>query len=247
LREEPRHDAGAMAPAGQLWSTLDDLARWATVLAGSESSGAAGRGSPESSVLAAATLAEMRTPVVLADLDSWTAGYGLGLQLWRRGERVYLGHTGSMPGYLAVVVVHRPSSTGVLVFVNSYSLAGNTIGQLGLSIMDEVLAGEPAPYPVPWRPSQPPPADVEGVCGRWWWMGREFEVGWDDRNAQLTVHSIRNSEQPWRFSQQDTDRWRGETGEQAGEVLRILRDEHGTPFAVDIATFVFSRDPLPPL
>lgn len=33
LREEPRHDAAAMAPAGQLWSTVDDLARWAAFLA----------------------------------------------------------------------------------------------------------------------------------------------------------------------------------------------------------------------
>src|SRR5438105_1049729 len=33
LREEPRHDSGAMAPAGQLWSTVADLAKWAAFLA----------------------------------------------------------------------------------------------------------------------------------------------------------------------------------------------------------------------
>ncbi|TDB99540.1 class A beta-lactamase-related serine hydrolase, partial [Micromonospora fluostatini] len=33
LREEPRTDTGAMAPAGQLWSTATDLARWAAFLA----------------------------------------------------------------------------------------------------------------------------------------------------------------------------------------------------------------------
>ena len=33
LREEPRPDAGAMAPAGQLWSTVGDLSRWAAFLA----------------------------------------------------------------------------------------------------------------------------------------------------------------------------------------------------------------------
>ncbi len=32
LREEPRPDAGAMAPAGQLWSTPVDLLRWAALL-----------------------------------------------------------------------------------------------------------------------------------------------------------------------------------------------------------------------
>ncbi len=233
LREEPRHDAGAMAPAGQLWSTVEDLARWAAVLAATEPP-----------VLSAATLAEMRTPVMLADLDSWTAGYGLGLQLWRRGERVYHGHTGSMPGYLAVLVSHQPSRTGIVAFVNSYTLAGLTISELGLSIMDAVLSGEPEPFPTPWRPSGPPPADIEPLCGRWWWMGREFEVGWDEQAAQLLIHSARIGE-PWRFTQEDTDRWRGQTGEQAGEVLRVIRDDNGTPTAVDIATFVFSRDPFP--
>jgi CubicO group peptidase (beta-lactamase class C family) len=248
LREEPRHDAGAMAPAGQLWSTVEDLAHWAAVLAAPESSAlrdGAGRSMTEPSVLPPESLAEMRTPVVLADLDAWTAGYGLGLQLWRRGERVYHGHTGSMPGYLAVLVAHRPSRTGIVVFANSYSLAGETIGQLGLSIMEEVLSSEPAPFPAPWRPSEPPPPDIEAMCGRWWWMGREFEVGWDAQASQLVIHSSRNRDQPWRFSQEDTDRWRGQTGEQAGEVLRVIRDDHGTPTAVDIATFVFTRDPLP--
>ncbi|WP_323132284.1 serine hydrolase domain-containing protein, partial [Kineococcus indalonis] len=33
LLPEPEHDAGAMAPAGQLWSTVEDLARWAGVVA----------------------------------------------------------------------------------------------------------------------------------------------------------------------------------------------------------------------
>ena len=34
LLTEPEHDAGAMAPAGQLWSTVVDLARWAAFLGG---------------------------------------------------------------------------------------------------------------------------------------------------------------------------------------------------------------------
>ena len=34
LLPEPEHDAGAMAPAGQLWTTADDLAKWAAFAAG---------------------------------------------------------------------------------------------------------------------------------------------------------------------------------------------------------------------
>ena len=33
LRIKPRPDTGAMAPAGQLWSTITDMAKWAGFLA----------------------------------------------------------------------------------------------------------------------------------------------------------------------------------------------------------------------
>jgi hypothetical protein len=48
-------------------------------------------------------------------------------------------------------------------------------------------------------------------------------------------------DEPWRFTRQGVDRWRGVSGENAGEVLAVLRSEDGV--RLDIATFVFSRDP----
>ena len=231
-REEPRHDAGAMAPAGQLWSTVEDLARWATVLAATESH-----------VLPEATMVEMFTPVIMADPDTWSSGYGLGFELWRQGERVYVGHTGSMPGYLAALLAHRRSRTGVIAFANSYVLAGSSIGELGLSIMDAVLAGEAEPPPALWRPSDPPPPEIEPVCGRWWWMGIEHEIGWDATSSELIISAA--GDRVWRFTREGVDRWRGRTGQQAGEVLLVARDDSGTPTAVDIATFILTREPLP--
>ena len=35
----------------------------------------------------------------------------------------------------------------------------------------------------------------------------------------------------------------GRTGDNAGEVLQVLRDAEGTVTHLDIATFVFGRDP----
>jgi CubicO group peptidase (beta-lactamase class C family) len=228
LREEPRHDAGAMAPAGQLWSTVDDLAVWAAELAG------AGR------VVSPAMVAEMAAPVVMADLDSWSHGYGLGLQLWRSGERVLIGHTGSMPGYLAVVAVHRPTRTGVVAFANTYSLPGSGIGRLGISLVDAVLDHEPVPV-VSWHPTLDPPPEIEPLCGRWWWMGREYEARWD--GEALLLRSTAGAETS-RFTAEGTDRWRGQSGEEAGEVLAVLRDAGGAVVGLDVATFVFRREPM---
>ena len=87
---EPSHDTGLMGPAGQLWSTAADLCRWAAfLLAGADE------------VLSADTLAEMRTSAPSA--GDWDSGYGLGLELSRADGRLLVGHTGSMPGFLAVL------------------------------------------------------------------------------------------------------------------------------------------------
>jgi CubicO group peptidase (beta-lactamase class C family) len=88
---EPEHDAVAMAPAGQLWSTVEDLARWASFLAGI-------RPGP----LGADSLAEMREPRAVNDLpgQAWSTAYGLGLQVWNDAGRRTFGHGGRCPGFV---------------------------------------------------------------------------------------------------------------------------------------------------
>jgi CubicO group peptidase (beta-lactamase class C family) len=229
LREEPRHDSGAMAPAGQLWSTAADLVKWAAFLA-----------DPVPSVLSPATVAQMCAPLAMDDPDSWTAGHGLGLQLWRRGERVYVGHTGSMPGYVAVLAVHRPSRTGVVAFANAYTLVDGSVGALGMRLLGTVLDREPARI-TPWRPAGAgPPAEIEPLTGRWWWMGKEFEVAWDD---ELLMYPLADRSAVWRFTPDGTDRWRCHSGMNDGEILAVRRAPDGTVDALDVATFIFERKP----
>jgi CubicO group peptidase (beta-lactamase class C family) len=232
LREEPRHDSGAMAPAGQLWSTVNDLAGWAAFLS-----------DPAPNVLRPETLTQMCVPVAILDPDGWTGGYGLGLRLWRRSERIYVGHTGSMPGYLAVLVVHRPSGSGVVALANGYALHGSTIADLGLDLLDAVLDGEPETV-VPWRPGAAPPPAVEQFTGRWWWMAGEYEMTWDAHAREL-VMSARGVPQPvpWRFAQAGPDRWRCRTGTNRGEIMTVRRGRSGAVIELEIATARFSRDP----
>lgn len=225
LREEPRTDTGAMAPAGQLWSTIEDLGRWAAFLA-----------DPDPSVLAAETLTEMCAPVVISDLDSWTGGHGLGLELYRDGERVYVGHGGSMPGYVAALVVHRSTRTAVVGFANSY---GFPITGLGRQLLTTVLDAEPA-FGQPWRPATAAPdAGSAELTGRWWWMGTSLDLSWEA--GELVAHV--RGERVSRFTAEGTDRWRGRSGPEDGEILSVLRDDDGRATAIDIATFVFTRSP----
>mgnify|MGYP000020603152 FL=1 len=232
LREEPRTDTRAMAPAGQLWSTVTDLSRWAAFLA-----------DPDPAVLDPDTMAEMCLPVAINDPHRWTGGHGLGPELYRVGERVFAGHGGSMPGYVALLAVHRATGTGVVTFANSYGFARGTIRELGLRVLAGVLDREPV-APQPWRPGTAPPPEIDAICGRWWWMGREMQVSWDADAAELVltllgpVHPVTS-----RFVAAGADRWQGRSGAQQGEILTVRRGPTGTPTALDLATFVLTRDP----
>ncbi|RIV39926.1 serine hydrolase domain-containing protein [Micromonospora radicis] len=230
LREEPRTDTRAMAPAGQLWSTVTDLARWAAFLA-----------DPDPAVLAPDTLAEMCAPVIITDPETWQGGCGLGIQLNRDGDRIYVGHGGSMPGYVAGLATHRPSRTGVVSYANSYGFRTGSIRGLGHRILAHVLDTEPVAAR-PWRPAdRPPPAEPAPLTGRWWWMGTPLDVGWDEHTGEL-VGVLRDTVVS-RYAPEGPDRWRGVSGEEHGEVLTVLRDDAGRPVALDIATFVFTRTP----
>ena len=58
------------------------------------------------------------------------SGYGIGFQLTRRGEHVFLGHTGSVAGYTAQAYIHPPSKTGFIVLRNA---AGGKFDMSGLT------------------------------------------------------------------------------------------------------------------
>ncbi|GIH07276.1 serine hydrolase [Rhizocola hellebori] len=227
LREEPRTDTAAMAPAGQLWSTAADLARWAAFLA-----------DPDPGLLDPATLTEMCAPMVISDLESWTGGHGLGLELYRSGERIYVGHGGSMPGYLAHLLVHRPSRTAAILFANAYTLHELRIAALNTSLLDLVLEAEP-PRVKPWRPA--PAAQPHELAGVWWWMGRQLLARHD--GEELVMEPVSPAAAPWRFAQESADVWRCHSGSNDGELLRVRRDGQGTPVELDIATFLHTRQP----
>jgi hypothetical protein len=182
----------------------------------------------------------MCTPVVIDDLESWTGGYGLGPQLFRVGERVYVGHGGSMPGYVAHLAVHRKSRLGVVVFANAYGLTGTGIKPVSLAALTAVLESEPDVIE-PWKPPAPPSAEAAELAGRWWWMGREYEVV--AVGDEVVMRCLTVPYAPWRFTREGGDRWRGRTGDNAGEILQVLRDADGTVATLDIATFVFKKDP----
>ena len=123
---------GYKVPNGALYTTVGDLARFLAFELGA---------GPET-VLPKAVLDAHQSRVQSASgrLDS---GYGIGFQLSRRGEHVFLGHGGSVAGYTAQAWIHRPSKSGVIVLRNA---AGGRFDLSGLTFRALTeLAGAAAP------------------------------------------------------------------------------------------------------
>jgi CubicO group peptidase (beta-lactamase class C family) len=191
---------------GQLWSTVDDLARWATVLA----KGADG-------VLAETTVEELWFPQVMQNPDDWTVGWGLGIMLVNHEGRIFGGHGGAMPGFLSGLYVNRETGTGAAVLTNAGSRAPTL--EIALELADAALELWP-PDVEPWRPEPAPPEEVAPLLGRWWSEGSEFVFRWKDEHLVAEVAGAPARVKPSVFEPVDGG-YRVVSGREQGERLRV--------------------------
>jgi CubicO group peptidase (beta-lactamase class C family) len=216
---EPEYHAGVMAAAGQLWATLEDLARFAAFLIGDTGD-----------VLDPATLEEMTVPAgVDSSAPGWSA-YGLGVQVIRMDGRTLVGHGGSMPGFLAGVFVDQEEGTGAV------SLANTTSGldAVVFGLLADLRAAEPR-IVEPWRPS-PSPVPLE-LLGVWFWGPSPYVLRAVGAGMLHLGPLPGRGGRASRFTARDDGTWVGLDGYFAGETLRIA-DDH-----LDLDTFVFTRTP----
>jgi CubicO group peptidase (beta-lactamase class C family) len=229
-RAEPGllHD-DSTAAVGQLWSTTGDLAAWGTFLAGGRDG-----------VLGRATLDEMARVQAMADERHWTSGWGLGLELYRRGERVFAGHGGAMPGYLAGLAVDRSDHTGAVVLASASTDA--RAEELAIDLV--VAAGELLPgRPAQWRPGEPPPPEIVPLLGDWWVEGERLVVSFRDGRLRAELVSAAPGRNVSWLEREAPDRFRVVEGRERGEQLRVSRDENGDVVKLSFATYPVTRVP----
>jgi CubicO group peptidase (beta-lactamase class C family) len=206
VSKEPATDLGGVAAMGQLWSTVEDLARWATFLA----RGADGVLSPE-------TIEEMWFPQVMYYPEDWFLAWGLGLELYNRGGKILGGHGGAMPGHLAGVYVHRKTEIGAAALTNS-----GTRGELDLFCLElAAKAMELWPEPIePWRPEEEPPDDVRALLGVWWSEGSRFVFTWERGALRAKLAGTAPGRAETTF-ERDGDGFVAAQGRERGERLRV--------------------------
>ncbi|GAA4795736.1 serine hydrolase domain-containing protein [Streptomyces ziwulingensis] len=230
LLAEPVEDLGRMAPAGQLWSTTGDLARFAVFLMGGDDQ-----------VLSAESVREMRVPAApaaAADVADGSA-YGLGLQIQQRDGRLLVGHSGSLPGFLANLTLAVDDDVAAVVLANCTS--GPPLGAVGADLVRIVAEAEPR-IPGPWRPlPEADPFELE-LTGQWYWGTHAFVLRLTaDRGVSLGPLAGGGRRSGFRANGDGT--WTGLEGYYAGEPLRAVRRPDGTVSHLDLGSFVFTRQP----
>ncbi|MCX4533957.1 serine hydrolase domain-containing protein [Streptomyces sp. NPDC002596] len=228
---EPAEDLGLMAPAGQLWSTTADLLRFAAFLV-----------EGDDRVLGAASVEEMRAPSAPSKSGPGEGAYGLGLQVVQQSGRTLLGHTGSLPGFLATLWFSIEDDVAVVVLTNATS--GPLVGTIAADLVEIVAEAEPR-IPEPWRPLPEADPELLALTGPWYW-GTHPNVLRLTADRGLELGPLRGDGRGARFVAQPDGTWTGLDGYYAGETLRVVRDVDGRVSHLDLGSFVFTREPYDP-
>ncbi|GIF25645.1 CubicO group peptidase (beta-lactamase class C family) [Actinoplanes tereljensis] len=230
LLPEPLTDTGPMGPAGQIWSTADDLARFAQFLLHGDDR-----------VLGADSLAQMRTPYGAPEADGWNSSYGLGMQLLRRGDRLLSGHTGGMPGFAATVWTSPGDDVAAVLLTNT--TAGVPVGGVAADLLTIVADREPR-IPAPWTPLPDLDPALLDLAGPWYWGPAPYSLrpaagGWLELASLSSTRRVR-------LRPAGDGEWIGTGDYFNGERLRLVRDDSGQVTHFDLGTFVFTRQPYAP-
>ncbi|PAZ09408.1 serine hydrolase [Streptomyces sp. SA15] len=230
LLPEPAEDLGRMAPAGQLWSTSGDLARFAVFLA-----------KGDDRVLGASTVREMRMPAAPAEAADVADGttYGLGLQIQHRDGRLLVGHSGSLPGFLANLTISVTDDVAAVVLANCTS--GPLLSAVGADLVRIVAEAEPR-IPDPWRPLTEVDTAFLELAGQWYWGTHAFALRLT-ADGLVSLEPLSGNGRRSRFRVNGDGTWTGLEGYYAGELLKAVRRPDGSVSHLDLGSFVLTRQP----
>lgn len=110
LTPQREHETGRgyKVPNGAIYTTLGDLARFASFMMGQ---------GPDS-VLKTPSLDRFQNQMAVQADSGLTSGYGIGFEVHRRNQYVVFGHGGSVAGYMSILFMIRDKGIGLIVFSN---------------------------------------------------------------------------------------------------------------------------------
>lgn len=177
-------------------------------------------------------------PGEAADVSAGSA-YGLGMQLQHRDGRFLVGHGGSVPGFLAQLIINVEDDVAAVVLTNCTS--GPVVSEVAADLVRIVAEAEPR-IPEPWRPLPEVDRSVLELAGPWYWGTYSFALRLL-ADGGLSLDPLSATLRGARFRVNDDGSWTGLNGYFAGELLRAVRRPDGTVSHLDLGSFVFTRQP----
>jgi CubicO group peptidase (beta-lactamase class C family) len=155
--EAPLFDLGTI-PAGNLYTTAEDLARFVSMLA-------AGGRAPGGQVISGRSLAEM-SKLQLVETEAESI-FGLAFKVSKLREHKAISHMGAVYGYTSSFMLLPGEKLGVVILCNEDIAAGpiDKLTQLALGLMVEAKLGEKAPPPP--EPHEIAPQDLLPFVGEY--------------------------------------------------------------------------------
>ena len=141
----PFIDARGMGAATGVTSTVEDMAKFASAQFRTGPRGGA-------RILSTGSLREMHRVRVLE--NNWTQGNAIGFAVRKAGDRIYVSHGGSYPGYQTNTMLWPDGKVAVIVLTNAddggpAALATELMNTVGLAVAKVIKPKEP----VVWDPS----------------------------------------------------------------------------------------------
>ena len=156
--------APTLGAEGGLWSCVEDLARWISYQV---------RDDP--------TLREMHRPRHLVD-EEWTQAFGLAWSALRKGDVIWIQHSGALHGFRSNVCFDAKHQLGAIALVNGLADASALATDLGEIAREAVLAAPPKVE----APSSPP-AEFKPLLGVYFdrELGLTRRVEWRDGKLMI--------------------------------------------------------------
>lgn len=163
-----------ISAAGQLHSTVSDLAKWISFQF---------RG--DARVLTAETLVEIQQPQYVE--PDWSAGQCLGWRATRVGDHVYHNHGGGIHGFGTQVWFNVPSRTGVVLLINMWPPHGGL--ETAQEVLEMILNADEAAPSVPEPPKlEPTPESQRRFLGHYRAEpGIDVNIEWRDGALRLVA------------------------------------------------------------
>jgi CubicO group peptidase (beta-lactamase class C family) len=221
-RVQPFLDAAYMVPAANLASTVEDLARFASLQFRVGAAGAAG----EAQILKGPTLREMQRVHWLQ--PDWKGGRGLGWGVSRRDDKTLISHGGSVPGHRTQITLIPAEKFGVIVLTNAAD------GQPSRYVNGALKIVAPALDRAAKAAAKTEPAKADAA-----WSKYVGTYGWEDDVALVMVLDGElcivdpSEDDPWEARvrlepvQGVADTFRMKSGSQQGELIQFALDASG--------------------